>query len=119
MSSTFFNKNSKLSSNEMTKRKALLENIFIKNNNSCYSINNNKKNDYNTLISNKLILNEIINLKNNNIILNTNGEIYIGNYLVKNNKNNNSKCTSLSENYDISYINFKDFNYKSLCMYNA
>jgi hypothetical protein len=88
MSRAFANQNNKLSSGELTKREAFRNKYMMQKDKSgilyYYSQNDNKPinySDYNYIISQAEINCISCNIINNEIIRNTTGEIYIGNYM--------------------------------------
>lgn len=129
MSSAFFNQNTKLSSSDLTKIKGFRNKFYFDVDESTKKTINtfsskkyvkpiNNFTDYN-FIKNQLEINYCIS---NNVvckknIINTGGEIYIGNYISDLSLVNNS-CTfsnnKLFINYSISG-SIIDYNFKTLC----
>lgn len=130
MSSAFFNQNTKLSSSDLTNIKGFRNKFYfdISNTKTTKTINSfsskkyveqiNSFTDYN-FIKNQLEINYCIS---NNVvcsknIVNTGGEIYMGNYVSDLSLNNNSCNFSNSKpfiNYSISG-SIIDYNFKTLC----
>ena len=129
MSSAFFGKNSILTSSEKARRDSFRNKYFapkkynkemILYSYSTFGVNNNSSEDTNYADYNYIIeyFNNTKCLSNNDIIHNTAGDIYIGNYMSENLNSNNESCKNnyFKNNYKISSIS--DNNIKNICNLN-
>lgn len=124
MSSAFFGKNSILTSSEKAKQDSFRNKYFTSKKYNkqmiLYNFSNISDNtnyaDYNYIIE---YFNNTKCLSNNNIIHNTAGDIYIGNYMSKKLNSNNESCKNnyFKNNYNIGgdNVKIKDNNKKTLC----